>query len=58
MTHPLRRLGEGDADTLAAITGSVSQALWGVPKAIHVQSLAISAGCYPGMEGTLAEFEA
>ena len=48
----------GDADTLAAITGSVSQALWGVPKAIREQSLAIAARCYPGMECTVAEFEA
>jgi type I restriction enzyme M protein len=48
----------GDADTLAAITGSISQALWGVPRAIREQSLAIAARCYPGMEGTVAEFEA
>ena len=48
----------GDADTLAAITGSVSQALWGLPKAIREQSLAITARCYPGMERTVAEFEA
>ena len=48
----------GDADTLAAITGSVSQALWGLPKAIREQSLAIAARCYPGMERTVAEFEA
>jgi type I restriction enzyme M protein len=48
----------GDADTLAAITGSVSQALWGVPRAIREQSLTIAARCYPGMELTLAEFEA
>ena len=55
---PLCRLGEGDADTLAAITGSVSQALWGVPRAIREQSLAIAARCYPGMERTVADFEA
>ena len=48
----------GDADTLAAITGSISQALWGVPRAIREQSLAIAARCYPGMERTVAEFEA
>jgi ADP-ribosylglycohydrolase len=48
----------GDADTLAAITGSISQALWGLPKAIREQSLAITARCYPGMERTVAEFEA
>ena len=48
----------GDADTLAAITGSISQALWGLPKAIREQSLAIAARCYPGMERTVAEFEA
>ncbi|MCX8488332.1 MAG: ADP-ribosylglycohydrolase family protein [Opitutales bacterium] len=48
----------GDADTLAAITGSVSQALWGVPRAIREQSLAIAARCYPGLERTVAEFEA
>jgi ADP-ribosylglycohydrolase len=48
----------GDADTLAAITGSISQALWGVPKGIREQSLAIAARCYPGMELTVAEFEA
>jgi ADP-ribosylglycohydrolase len=47
----------GDADNLAAITGSVSQALWGVPKAIRERSLAIAARCYPGMERTVAEFE-
>ena len=48
----------GDADTLAAITGSISQALWGVPTAIREQSLAIAARCYPGMELSVAEFEA
>ena len=48
----------GDADTLAAITGSVSQALWGVPRAIREESLTIAAHCYPGMERTVAEFEA
>jgi ADP-ribosylglycohydrolase len=48
----------GDADTLAAITGSISQALWGLPKAIREQSLSITARCYPGMERTVAEFEA
>jgi ADP-ribosylglycohydrolase len=48
----------GDADTLAAITGSISQALWGLPKAIREQSLAIAARSYPGMERTVAEFEA
>ena len=48
----------GDADTLAAITRSISQALWGVPRAIREQSLAIAARCYPGMEHTVAEFEA
>lgn len=55
---PLCRLDEGDADTLAAITRSISQALWGVPRAIREQSLAIAARCYPGMERTVAEFEA
>lgn len=48
----------GDADTLAAITGSISQALWGVPGPIREQSLAIAARCYPGMERTVAAFEA
>jgi len=48
----------GDADTLAAITGSVSQALWGLPKGIRDQSLGIAARCYPGLERTIAEFEA
>ena len=48
----------GDADTLAAITGSISQALWGLPQGIRTESLAIAARCYPGMEATLAEFEA
>lgn len=48
----------GDADTLAAITGSISQALWGLPQAIREQSLAIAGRCYPGMELTVAEFEA
>lgn len=48
----------GDADTLAAITGSISQALWGLTKGIREQSLAIAARCYPGMERTVAEFEA
>ena len=47
----------GDADTLAAITGSISHALWGLPKGIREQSLAIAARCYPGMERTVAEFE-
>ncbi len=48
----------GDADTLAAIIGSVSQAFWGVPGAIREQSQAIAARCYPGLERTVAEFEA
>lgn len=48
----------GDADTLAAITGSISQALWGIPLPIREQALAIAARCYPGMERTVAEFEA
>jgi len=48
----------GDADTLAAITGSISQALWGVPRAIREPSLAIAGRCYPGMERTVAAFEA
>ena len=30
----------------------------GVPRAIREQSLAIAARCYPGMERTVAEFEA
>jgi ADP-ribosylglycohydrolase len=48
----------GDADTLAAITGSISQALWGLPEPIRRHSLAIAARCYPGLERTVAEFEA
>ena len=48
----------GDADTLAAITGSISQALWGVPAAIRHRSLDLCARYYPGMEVTLREFEA
>ena len=47
----------GDADTLAAITGSISQALWGVPAAIRHRSLGLCARYYPGMEVTLREFE-
>ena len=48
----------GDADTLGAITGSVSQALWGIPKAIRDESLAIAGRCYPGLDVTVREFEA
>ena len=55
---PLCRQGEGDADNLAAIIGSVCQALWGVPGAIREQSLAIAARGCPGMERTVADFEA
>ncbi len=47
-----------DADTLAAITGSTSQVLRGLPNPIREQSLAISARCYPGLERAVAEFEA
>jgi hypothetical protein len=38
----------GDADNPAAIIGSVCQALWGVPRAIREQSLAIAARGNPG----------
>ncbi len=55
---PLCRQGEGDADNLAAIIGSVCQALWGVPGAIREQSPDVAARCYPGMERTVSEFEA
>ena len=48
----------GEADNLAAITGSVSQALWGAPRAIREQSLAIAARCFPRMERAVAESEA
>jgi len=48
----------GDADTLGAITGSVSQALWGIPQAIRNESLAIAGRCYPGLDVAVREFEA
>ena len=50
--------GGGDANNLATITGSLSQALQGAPKAIREQSLVTVAGCSRGMERTAAEFEA
>lgn len=48
----------GDADTLAAIAGSVGQALWGIPDAIRTQALAVLGACYPGAEQVVGEFEA
>lgn len=48
----------GDADTLAAIAGSVSQALWGIPPPIRAQALDIARTCYPGMEKVVFDFEA
>lgn len=48
----------GDADTLAAIAGSVSQALWGIPKPIRTQALAVAGRCYPGMDQVVRDFEA
>jgi len=48
----------GDADTLAAIAGSVSQALWGIPEGIRARALAIAGRCYPGMDKVVHEFEA
>lgn len=48
----------GDADTLAAIAGSVSQALWGIPDSIRARAFAIAAACYPGMEEVVRDFEA
>ena len=47
----------GDADTLAAITGSVSEALWGIPADIRQRSLAIAGQCYPGLEACVGTFE-
>lgn len=47
----------GDADTLAAIAGSVSQALWGIPGAIREQALAVARNCYPGMDKVVLDFE-
>lgn len=49
---------KGDADTLAAITGSVSQALHGIPATIRARALSIAAKCYPGMDRVVADFEA
>lgn len=48
----------GDADTLAAIAGSVSQALWGIPGPIRSRALSIAGTCYPGMEQVVHDFEA
>ncbi len=47
----------GDADTLAAITGSVSEALWGIPADIRQRSLAIAGQSYPGLETCVGMFE-
>jgi hypothetical protein len=47
----------GDADTLSAITGSVSEALWGIPADIRQRSLAIAGQSYPGLETCVGTFE-
>ena len=50
----------GDADNLAAITGSVSQALWGLPRAIRELSLAIARGWsapWPSLRPSSADIE-
>lgn len=48
----------GDADTLAAIAGSVSQVLWGIPDGIRERALSIAGRCYPGMDKVVLDFEA
>ena len=39
----------GDADTLAAIVGGISEALWGVPSEISERARKIADAAYPGM---------
>lgn len=39
----------GDADTLGAIVGGISEGLWGVPKDISESARAIAEHAYPGM---------
>jgi len=48
----------GDADTLGAITGSVSQALHGIPETIRQPAVRLAHRYYPWIGATLVEFEA
>ena len=48
----------GDADTLAAIAGSVSQALHGIPEHVRQPTVRLAHRYYPWIGATVAEFEA
>jgi ADP-ribosylglycohydrolase len=48
----------GDADTLATIAGSISQALHGVPDDIRRETIARTEPHYPWLAQTLSDFEA
>ena len=47
----------GDADTLGAIAGAVSQALHGIPEPIRQPAVGIAHRYYPWIGSTLTEFE-
>jgi ADP-ribosylglycohydrolase len=47
----------GDADTLAAITGSIAQPLYGIPSDIRTETLARTTPYYPWLTQTLLDFE-
>ena len=47
----------GDADTLAAIAGSISQALWGIPTTIRTPALKLAKKYYPWIATTTRKFE-
>jgi type I restriction enzyme M protein len=47
----------GDADTLAAITGSMAQALYGVPIDIRIETMFRTTPYYPWLSATLEAFE-
>lgn len=47
----------GDADTLAAIAGSISQALWGIPTTIRTPALTLAKKYYPWIATTTRKFE-
>ena len=47
----------GDADTLGAIAGSISQALWGIPSTIRTPALTLAKKYYPWIATTTRKFE-
>jgi ADP-ribosylglycohydrolase len=47
----------GDADTLGAIAGSISQALWGIPLTIRTPALTLAKKYYPWIATTTRKFE-